>query len=190
MDAPINICYNSTMSNYKRYYLKDYSYIFITMVTYNRQKILIDNIDLLRQAFKKAKTIHPFDIIAICVMQDHIHMIIKEKELQNFSKIVSSIKKYFSYNLKTKPQKENLPQSMQTRKEAGVWQRRFLDHIIRDENDFKNHFDYIHYNSVKHYGISPKDWEYSSFNKFVKLNVYDNDWCDFKNKNMDYIWLE
>ena len=79
---------------------------------------------------------------------------------------------------------------MQTRKEAGVWQRRFLDHIIRDENDFKNHFDYIHYNSVKHYGISPKDWKYSSFNKFVKLNIYDNDWCDFKNKDIDYVWLE
>ena len=160
------------------------------MVTYNRQKFLTDNIELLRQAFKKTKTIYPFEIIAICVMQDHIHMIIKEKDLQNFSKIVSSIKKYFSYNLNNKPPKEDLPQSRQKRNEAGVWQRRFLDHIIRDETDFKNHFDYIHYNSVKHYGISPKDWQYSSFNKFVKLNIYNNDWCDFENKNMDYIWLE
>ena len=160
------------------------------MVTYQRQKILTDNIELLRQSFKEALSKYDFEIVAICVMQDHIHFIIKEKELQNFSKIVSSIKKHFSHNLKTKPQKEDLPQSMQNRKEAGVWQRRFLDHIIRDETDFKNHFNYIHYNSIKHYGISPKDWKYSSFEKFVKSNIYDNDWCDFKNKDIDYIWLE
>ena len=161
------------MSNYKRYYLKDYSYIFITMVTFQRRKILINNIDLLRQSFKQALSKYDFKIVAICIMQDHIHMIIKEKKLKNFSKIISSIKKHFSYNLKTKPQKEYLPQSMQNRNEAGVWQRRFLDHIIRDESDFKNHFDYIHYNSVRHYNIFPKDWKYSTFDKFVKSNIYD-----------------
>lgn len=178
------------MSNYKRYYSNEYSYIFITMVTYNRKKILIDNIELLRQAFNQALSKYNYEITAICIMQDHIHMIIKEPELKNYSKIISSIKKYFSYNFSNKPQKEELSKSMQNRKEAGLWQRRFLDHIIRDETDFKNHIDYIHYNPKKHYNIFPKDWEYSSFGKFVKHGYYDINWCDFENSDMNYVWLE
>ena len=70
---------------------------------------------------------------------------------------------------------------MQKRKEAGVWQRRFYDHIIRNQDDFNKHADYIHYNSYKHYQIPPKDWKYSSFKKFVKLGYYNIDWCNFEN---------
>ena len=78
-------------------------------------------------------------------------MIIKENELKDFSKIIASIKKNFSYYLENKPLKSDLPKSMQQRKEAGVWQRCFYDHIIRNAEDFNNHINYIHYNSYKHY---------------------------------------
>ena len=79
--------------------------------------------------------------------------------------------------------RNELTPSEQKRGEKGVWQRRYYDHIIRDENDFNRHLDYIHYNSVKHYNISPKDWEYSSFHKFVKNEYYDEDWCNYGDKN-------
>jgi len=168
------------MPNYKRYYLQDYSYIFITIVTYERKELLLDNIQLLREAFLRVKQNYEFEIVAICVLKDHLHMIIKEKELKNFSKIVSNFKKYFSYNLSEKQNKENLPKSMQKRKEAGVWQRRFYDHIIRNQDDFNKHVDYIHYNPYKHYQIPPKDWKYSSFDRFVKSGYYEVDWCNFE----------
>jgi len=173
------------MSNYKRYYLNNYSYIFITMVTYQRKEILIENIELLRNSFRKALSKYDFEIIAICILKNHIHMIIKENELKNFSKIIASIKKNFSYYLENKPLKNDLSQSMQYRKEAGVWQRRFYDHIIRNEEDFNKHINYIHYNSYKHYQIAPKDWEYSSFSKFVDLGFYEENWCDFEDKMLD-----
>jgi len=32
---------------------------------------------------------------------------------------------------------------------AGIWQRRFWEHVIRDEGDYERHVDYIHYNPVK-----------------------------------------
>lgn len=170
------------MSNYKRYYTENYSYIFITIVTFNRQNILFDNINILRSAFNQAKSKYSFEIIAICIMNNHLHMIIKEDELKNYSKIISSIKKYFSYNFNAKPDKMVLPQSMQKRKEAGVWQRRFYDHIIRNEEDLYKHIDYIHYNCYKHYGIVPKDWQYSTFSKFVKNGLYDENWCNYDDK--------
>ena len=167
------------MPNYKRYYVQGYPYIFITMVTYNRQKILIDNIDLLRYAFKKTLQNYNYEIVAICVLQDHIHMIIKDNNIGNYSNIIGSIKKIFTYNIKNKPNKEHLTKSMIKRKECGIWQRRFYEHTIRDEKDFNIHIDYIHYNPYKHYNISPKNWEYSSFKKFVNLGYYDLDWCDY-----------
>ena len=173
------------MPNYKRYYLKEYSYIFLTFVTYNRIELLIDNIELLRCAFRQALKKFDFEIYAICIMKNHIHMILKGKELKNYTKIVTSIKKYFSYHLCSKPDKNSLSESMQKRNEAGIWQRRFYDHIIRCEDDLKKHLDYIHYNSYKHYKILPADWKYSSFKKFVQAGFYEPDWCDFKLENID-----
>ncbi|MBQ9246767.1 transposase [bacterium] len=173
------------MSNYKRYYLKENSYIFITVVTYNRKEILTDNIELLKEAFKRCLIKFDFEIFAICVMKNHIHMILKEKELKNYTKIIAIMKKHFSYNLSNKPNKNSLSESMIKRKEAGVWQRRFYDHILRDEQDLYKHIDYIHYNSYKHYKILPRDWEYSSFKKFVKLGFYEQNWCDFNLENID-----
>ena len=173
------------MSNYKRYYLNNYSYIFITLVTYQRKEILIENIELLRNSFRKALSKYNFEIIAICILKNHIHMIIKENELKDFSKIIASIKKNFSYYLENKPLKSDLSKSLQQRKEAGVWQRRFYDHIIRNEEDFNKHIDYIHYNSYKHYQIAPKEWEYSSFKKFVDLGFYEENWCDFEDNMLN-----
>ena len=61
--------------------------------------------------------------------------------------------------------------------EKAVWQRRSWEHTIRDQDDFNRHFDYIHYNPVKHdYVNAPKDWAYSSFHKFVHEGIYHINW--------------
>ena len=63
------------------------------------------------------------------------------------------------------------------KKELTIWQRRFWEHCIRDEIDFVHHVDYIHYNPVKHGLVSaPKDWEYSSFHRYVMDGIYDVEW--------------
>jgi putative transposase len=63
------------------------------------------------------------------------------------------------------------------RGDANVWQRRFWEHLIRDQNDFNRHIDYIHYNPVKHGLVNcVADWPWSSFHRFVKLGFYDRDW--------------
>jgi len=42
------------------------------------------------------------------------------------------------------------------------------------QEELNNHINYIHYNPVKHgYTHTVKDWEYSSFHKFVKNNLYE-----------------
>jgi putative transposase len=68
-------------------------------------------------------------------------------------------------------------QSRKRQRERAIWQRRFWEHTIVDEEDFERHFDYIHYNPVKHgYVKSPIDWPYSSFHRWVKRGVYEATW--------------
>lgn len=160
--------------NYKRLFVPN-SLIFITIVTKDRKQILIENIKSLRNAFKLAKQKLGFEIYAIIVNQDHIHMIIRPDEIKSYPKIIGIIKSSFT-------RLAGIKYSKNVNREANIWQRRFWEHTIRDENDLYKHLDYIHYNSVKHYGIAPKDWNYSSFNKFVKIGYYEKDWCNFEDK--------
>lgn len=94
------------MSNYKRIYLQGYNYVFFTIVTNNRENILIENIDLLRESFKNALENFAFNIIAICVMRNHLHMILKLKNIKEYPKIIYSIKFYFSLLINMRKQKK------------------------------------------------------------------------------------
>ena len=153
------------------------------MVTYNRNDILIENIELLRRAFKITKKYYNFEIIAICIMQNHIHMIISLDTQNELPQIIRTIKQNFTNLIPEKYYPINITESMKKRNEKGIWQRRYYDHIIRNENDLWKHIDYIHFNSIKHYNIAPKNWKNSSFENFVKKNFYDKNWCNYDNKN-------
>jgi putative transposase len=165
------------MSNYKRYYNFG-KIVFITIVTYNRQPILTDNIELIRKAWKSVK--YKFRIIAGVVLKDHMHILIEAEDNSEIPKIISFFKQYVSKNIQSPPIQTDI---QQRRQEKGVWQRRYYDHIIRNEQDLNRHIDYIHYNPMKHYNIAPKNWKYSTFNKFVQMGMYEKEWCNFGDKN-------
>jgi len=68
-------------------------------------------------------------------------------------------------------------QSQMRKRERGVWQPRFMEHTIRDEEDLGNHIDYIHWNPVKHgYVTRPIDWPWSSLHRFVRDGILPADW--------------
>jgi len=158
------------MSNYKRHYQAGGHYFF-TLVTYNRKPILTtaDNIKNLKQAIKKVKQDYPFILNAIVVLPDHLHFLWKLPEDDgNFSTRVRLMKRYFSMKITT---------PINQRKEKEIWQRRFWEHTIRNEDDWERHMDYIHYNPVKHgYVKAAKEWPYSTFLDWVNKRAYDVDW--------------
>ena len=86
------------MSNYKRFYNNSYKYIFITIVTHDRNEILIQNIDTLRKSFIYAKTKYSFDIFSCVILKDHFHMIIKLENNKDYSEIIRLIKQKISNN--------------------------------------------------------------------------------------------
>ena len=152
------------MANYKRVFLDGYSY-FITVVTHRRNPILIENLALLRKAFQYSKSKYLYRIEAIVILPDHFHMIISPRDAEEYPKIVSSIKRYFSRYCDPKYYAD-LEQS-KSRSERGmkpIWQKRFYEHTIRNEKDFQEKMKYIYENPVKHlYANDPKQWKYSSF---------------------------
>ena len=170
------------MSNYKRLFLQQYQYIFITIVSHDRKPILIENVETLKDAIKKTHFKYNFDIVAIAIMPDHLHMIIRVDSINDYPKIIYSMKYYFSKH--TNIEKINLSESKIKKGEKGIWQRRYWEHTIKNEQDLYRHLDYIHYNPIKHSLVkSLKDYKYSTFEKFVKIGLYDKDWCNFEDKN-------
>jgi putative transposase len=175
--------------NYRREYIEN-SKIFITMVTSKRRPILIENINILRESFKQIKDKIKFQIEAIVILPDHIHMIIEPIETNRYPKIIKGIKTYFSrYIDETKIEDYELTQSRKDKREKDIWQRRYWEHSITHEEDLKKHIDYIHYNPIKHgYVKQAKEWEYSTFKKYVQQGLYDENWCDFTDDMKETIY--
>lgn len=163
---------------YRRLKIAGATYFF-TVNTYNRKRILCypENAKLLREAIQHTINSHPVKIDAIVLLPDHLHCIwTLPKEDSNYSIRWQLIKKYFSRHCDNKYE-GTISKSGRSKGERGFWQRRYWEHMIRDDNDFIKHVEYIHYNPVKHGLVSsPKEWEYSSFHKFVKLGLYDELW--------------
>ena len=162
---------------YRRARIKGGTYFF-TIVTYQRRKILHPpkNIESLRDAFDYVKSKHPFEIDAMVVLPDHFHFILTLPENDSdFPNRIRQIKSYFSRNTFAPEQPRN---GTRIRKqEKTVWQRRYWEHVIRDEEDFARHVEYIHFNPVKHNLVElPKDWEYSSFHCYVNKGMYELNW--------------
>ena len=84
------------------------------------------------------------------------------------------IKAGFSRQL---PKQERISSSRKAKGERGIWQRRYWEHLIRDDVDFERHVDYIHYNPVKHgYVERAVDWQYSTIHDYIKRGVLLEDW--------------
>jgi putative transposase len=92
---------------------------------------------------------------------------------------VGWLKKEFSRRwLAEGGQQEDVSLGRQRERRSGIWQPRFWEHTIVDEEDFERHFDYIHYNPVKHrYVRCPRDWSSSSIHRWIKQGVYSEHWA-------------
>ena len=165
---------------------------FFTLVTYQRQPILTiaGNIERLREAFRRETEKRPFSLESIVIFPDHLHCIMTLPENDNeYSKRLSSIKRYFSSGCVGASETHN--DSRRNKRERAVWQRRFWEHTIRDETDWNNHRDYIHFNPVKHGLVdAASEWPYSSFKKFVEKGYYSSDWGGVEPNNIQGLSFE
>ncbi|MDY6868711.1 MAG: transposase [Chloroflexota bacterium] len=167
------------MPEYRRVQLKGGTY-FITIVTYERHPIFWNgaNRQILRMAWVDVAKRFPFKTVAVCLLPDHIHALVQCPESDaDYPTRIREIKRLFTKEYK---QRFGLTivqnDSRKGKNEAAIWQRRYWEHTIRDEEDLHRHLDYVHYNPVKHGWVqNVRDWGWSSFHRYVRMGWYDAD---------------
>lgn len=158
------------MPNYRRITLPGATYFFTVNLFDRRAMLLTEHVEKLREAVTWVRKAHPFSIDAWVVMPEHLHAIwTLPPGDADYALRWSSIKRRFSRGL---PPGESLNNARMRRGE-----RRFWEHLIRDDADFQRHVDYIHFNPVKHGLVNRvSEWEHSTFHQYVKRELYPHTW--------------
>jgi putative transposase len=161
---------------YRRADVAGGTYFFTVNLAERKRTLLVEHVDMLRAMIQKVKAMHPFRIDAMVILPDHLHALwtlpVGDRDYPTRWML---IKAGFSRQL---PKDERRSESRQAKGERGIWQRRYWEHLIRDERDYARHADYIHYNPVKHgYVQRVADWPYSTFHRELKRGTYPLGWA-------------
>jgi len=157
---------------------------FFTVNTEKRQPVLTSQAfyTAIKESFRDVMASRPFKIDAFVLLPDHLHCIWTLPDgdsdyATRWSLVKRKVSQATCHLIPT-----NVSDSKVKRKELGLWQRRFWEHQIRDDKDYRTHIEYIHWNPVKHACVDAvKEWPYSSFHKFVAKGIYPEDWGGMKN---------
>jgi putative transposase len=163
------------MVRYRRNFVPGGTYFFTVTLADRRTSVLVDHVVTLRAAFRAGRRERPFTIDAIVILPDHLHAIFTLPDGDaDFSGRWRRIKGHFSSQMIS----AGAFTKRHSNDDFALWQRRFWEHTIRDEEDFARHVDYIHFNPVKH-GLVTRvhDWPYSSFHRYVRQGLLPVDWA-------------
>ena len=161
---------------YRRANAAGATYFFTVNLADRNADTLVRHVDALRMVINRVKKIHPFSIVAMVVLPEHLHAIWRlPVEDANYPTRWALIKSGFSRLL---PKTERIASSRATKRERGIWQRRYWEHQICDDDDLAQHVHYIHYNPVKH-GLAAyvSQWPYSTYHRYVADGTYPADWA-------------
>ena len=163
------------MTSYRRAYRAASTYFFTVNLADRQGTLLVDHIDALREAVRYTCQRHPFAIDAMTVLPDHLHAVwTLPPGDADHSLRWRLIKGFFSRRI---PHGEHRCLSRISKIERGIWQRRYWEHLIRDQNDLRRHVDYTHYNPVKHGHVSrAADWPHSTLHREVRAGRLSADW--------------
>jgi len=163
--------------DYRRAWHPGGTYFFtVNLLQRHGNDLLTRHIGLLRRVVAEVRRRHPFKIHGWVVLPDHLHCVIQLPAGDaDFATRWRLVKMGFSKGL---PPTERLSEVRVRRGERGIWQRRYWEHLIRDEEDFRAHMDYVHINPVKHALVTRvADWPYSTFHRLVAQGSYPPDWA-------------
>ena len=174
--AKPNIKGDDHSMKYRRAHLAGGTYFFTVNLAERSSTLLVDRIADLRRALRVVKERHSFDILAWVVLPDHLHaiwtlpagdgdcamrwMLIKS----GFTRCIERV--------------ERVRASRVRKRERSIWQRRFWEHVIRNDDDLHKHVDYVHINPVKHgHAARASEWPYSSIHEHIRLGWAPEDWA-------------
>ncbi|AYC31529.1 transposase [Pseudomonas cavernae] len=164
------------MTSYRRDHTPGATWFFTLNLADRRSRLFTEHIDQLRAAFRYTMRRHPWRIDAIAILPDHLHALCTLPDGDaDYALRWRLIKTHFSRAL---PHNESTSPSRERRGERGIWQRRYWEHRIRDDQDFTRHVDYIHHNPRKHGHVERvADWPWSSFRRYVREGWLPENWA-------------
>jgi len=168
------------MTRWRRVFVPGGTFFF-TVVTERRKAILTTAKGrvLLGTVMRECQQHWPFEVMGIVLLPDHLHAILRlPSEDVDYPKRWGWMKKEFTKRwLDAGGIEQQRSPSRQKNRRRGVWQRRYWEHCIRDQDDFSRHMNYLHFNPVKHqYVPCPADWPWSTFHRYVREGVYEANW--------------
>jgi len=165
---------------------------FFTLVTFERSPLFKDpsTVRLFREVCEWVQERRPFDCEADVILPDHLPMQWRLPEGDSdYSTRIRLIKHGVTRGLTSRG--DQLAMSRPRKQQRAVWQPRFWEHLIRDEADWRNHIDYIHFNPVKHGLVeSPAERAESSFHRFVEEGLYPPEWGRVEPDNIKGMVIE
>jgi putative transposase len=162
--------------HYRRSNVPGSTFFFTVNLADRSSRVLTNHIDVLRHSVRRVQRSHPFDIVAMVVLPDHLHAIWSLPCGDcDFPLRWSLVKAGFS---RTLDRYEHIRSSRARKRERGIWQRRYWEHQVRDDADLGRHVDYIHINPVKHgYVATPTAWPHSSLHRYIRQGLLPRDWA-------------
>lgn len=165
------------MPDYRRLYADGGTYFLTLCLDDRRSDLLVRSIKRLRASWRDLSAARPFETVAAVVLPEHLHVLWRlPEDDHDFPTRIAQLKAGFTRRL---PVAEK---GARRKGERGVWQPRFWEHLIRDDDDLSRHIDYIHWNPVKHgYVTDPDDWPFSTWRKWKReygrpINTPREDW--------------
>ena len=163
---------------YRRTVVSGGTYFFTVNLADRQSELLVDNVASLRASVTHVMQRHPFRIDAWVVLPDHLHAVWSlPHDDDDYALRWMLIKSGFSRSI---VKGERISTSRKSKRERGIWQRRYWEHLIRDEDDLARHVDYVHINPVKHgHAEKATDWPWSSIQRYVRAGIVSSEWaCD------------
>jgi putative transposase len=170
------------MSNYRRVRIPGAKYSFTVSLADRSSDLLLQEVAHLRTAFAVTRRERPFWCDAFVVLPDHLHAIwTLPPGDAAYSTRWGAIKARFTRRVKASGVVGWNPTLRTVSKiakgDAGIWQRRFWGHRIRNEQDCRDHMAYCWGNPVKHGLVEhPTDWPYSSIHRDIRTGRIDPEW--------------
>ena len=134
-------------------------YFFTLNVVARSGDVLVRHWELLRQSLHAVAEQHPFSILAMVILPEHLHCLLElPAEDNDYAVRWKLVQNEFASRLS---KKEFLSRSRLHRRERGIWQRQYKEHKIANDIEFIYAMAYIRHDPVKHaYVTHPQDWPY------------------------------
>ena len=158
------------MSNYRRFRVTGATWFFTVALAERGATHLTDRIDLLRAAYRATAGEHPIRCEAMVILPDHLHAVwTLPPGDADFSTRWRKIKGRFTHATGLRGIQTH---SKQEKGEAGLWQRRFWEHLIRDPDEEARAIAFCHSDPVRHGLVdAAAGWPFSTVHRGLRTMV-------------------